>query len=69
MQESAQAAMSYVRSKADEYHIPKNFNRTTDVHIHIPRGASRRTAVGRHHAGDRARLGADPHRRSARTSR
>jgi len=39
MQESAQAAMSYVRSKADEYHIPKNFNRTTDVHIHIPEGA------------------------------
>src|SRR6476620_4821512 len=27
MQESAQAAMSYVRSKADEYQIPKNFNR------------------------------------------
>jgi ATP-dependent Lon protease len=39
MQESAQAAMSYVRSKADEYQIPKNFNRTTDVHIHIPEGA------------------------------
>ncbi|HYT74172.1 MAG TPA: endopeptidase La [Vicinamibacterales bacterium] len=39
MQESAQAAMSYVRSKADEYHIPKNFNRVTDVHIHIPEGA------------------------------
>src|SRR6476620_9645886 len=39
MQESAQAAMSYVRSKADEYHIPKNFNRTTDVHILIPEGA------------------------------
>jgi ATP-dependent Lon protease len=39
MQESAQAAMSYVRSKAEEFHIPKNFNRTTDVHIHIPEGA------------------------------
>jgi ATP-dependent Lon protease len=39
MQESAQAAMSYVRSKADDYRIPKNFNRTTDVHIHIPEGA------------------------------
>ena len=39
MQESAQAAMSYVRSKAAEFHIPKNFNRTTDVHIHIPEGA------------------------------
>ncbi len=39
MQESAQAAMSYVRSKANEYHIPKNFTRTTDVHVHIPEGA------------------------------
>jgi ATP-dependent Lon protease len=39
MQESAQAAMSYVRSKATEFNIPKNFNRTTDVHIHIPEGA------------------------------
>jgi ATP-dependent Lon protease len=39
MQESAQAAMSYVRSKADEFNLPKNFNRTTDVHVHIPEGA------------------------------
>jgi ATP-dependent Lon protease len=39
MQESAQAAMSFVRSKADEFSIPKNFNRTTDVHVHIPEGA------------------------------
>jgi ATP-dependent Lon protease len=31
--------MSYVRSKADEFGIPKNFNRTTDVHVHIPEGA------------------------------
>jgi len=39
MQESAQAAMSYVRSRADDFSIPKNFNRTTDVHVHIPEGA------------------------------
>src|SRR5437762_3364120 len=39
MQESAQAAMSYVRSKADEYGIPKDFNKRTDVHIHVPEGA------------------------------
>jgi len=39
MQESAQAAMSYVRSRADEFRLPKNFNRTTDVHVHIPEGA------------------------------
>jgi ATP-dependent Lon protease len=39
MQESAQAAMSYVRSKSDEFGIPKDFNRKTDVHVHIPEGA------------------------------
>jgi ATP-dependent Lon protease len=39
MQESAQAAMSYVRSKSDEYGVPKDFNRKTDVHVHIPEGA------------------------------
>src|SRR5437773_1496304 len=39
MQESAQAAMSYVRSKAEEFGIPKEFNRKTDVHIHVPEGA------------------------------
>jgi ATP-dependent Lon protease len=39
MQESAQAAMSYVRSKAEEFGIPKDFNRKTDVHVHIPEGA------------------------------
>ena len=39
MQESAQAAMSYVRAKAEELGIPKNFNRKTDVHVHVPEGA------------------------------
>src|ERR687893_825324 len=39
MQESAQAAMSWVRSKADELGIPKEFNRKTDVHVHVPEGA------------------------------
>jgi ATP-dependent Lon protease len=39
MQESAQAAMSYVRSKAEEFGINKEFNRKTDVHIHVPEGA------------------------------
>ena len=39
MQESAQAAMSWVRSKADEFGIPKDFNKRTDVHIHVPEGA------------------------------
>ncbi len=39
MQESAQAAMSFVRSKAEEYGIPRDFNRRLDVHIHVPEGA------------------------------
>ena len=39
MQESAQAAMSWVRSKADELGIPKDFNKKTDVHVHVPEGA------------------------------
>ena len=39
MQESAQAAMSWVRGKTAEYGIPKHFNRNTDMHIHLPEGA------------------------------
>jgi ATP-dependent Lon protease len=39
MQESAQAAMSYVRSKAEEFGIPRDFNRRNDLHIHVPEGA------------------------------
>ncbi|MEW5982802.1 MAG: endopeptidase La [Acidobacteriota bacterium] len=39
MQESAQAAMSYVRSKAEEFGIDKDFNRKHDVHVHVPEGS------------------------------
>src|SRR5690606_7660507 len=39
MQESARAAMSWVRSKAEEFGLPKDFNRKHDVHIHVPEGA------------------------------
>jgi ATP-dependent Lon protease len=39
MQESAQAAMSYVRSKSDDFGIPSDFNKKTDVHVHVPEGA------------------------------
>ncbi len=39
MQESAQAAMSYVRSRAEEFGIPRDFHRHSDVHIHVPEGA------------------------------
>jgi ATP-dependent Lon protease len=39
MQESARAAMSYVRSRAASYGIGRDFHRKMDLHIHIPEGA------------------------------
>ena len=39
MQESARAAMSYVRTRAAAYGISKDFYRKMDLHIHIPEGA------------------------------
>src|SRR5699024_7775377 len=40
MQESAQAAFSYIRSRAEELHIDPNFHETFDIHIHVPEGAT-----------------------------
>ncbi len=39
MQESAQAAMSYVRSRAQYIGLPKDFYRHLDIHVHVPEGA------------------------------
>ncbi len=39
MKESAQIAVSYVRSVAREYGIPTDFYKTKDLHIHFPEGA------------------------------
>jgi ATP-dependent Lon protease len=39
MQESAHAAMSFVRSRAEQFEIARDFSRKVDVHIHVPEGA------------------------------
>ena len=39
MQESAQAAFSYIRSRAHQLGLPRDFYRNIDVHLHIPEGA------------------------------
>jgi ATP-dependent Lon protease len=39
MQESAQAALSYVRSKAAELSLSEDFHSKIDIHIHVPEGA------------------------------
>ena len=40
MQESAQAALSYIRSRAAELGLTKSFHTTKDLHIHMPEGAT-----------------------------
>jgi ATP-dependent Lon protease len=39
MQESAQAAMSYVRSRANSLGLARDFYRNLDIHLHVPEGA------------------------------
>ena len=39
MKESAQAALSYIRSKSTEYQIAEDFFEKNDIHIHVPQGA------------------------------
>jgi ATP-dependent Lon protease len=39
MQESAQAAITYLRSRAGELGLAPDFHRNTDLHVHVPEGA------------------------------
>src|SRR5512141_1681601 len=39
MQESAHAAMSYIRSRAHLLGLPRDFYRSLDIHVHVPEGA------------------------------
>jgi ATP-dependent Lon protease len=39
MQESAQAAMSYIRSRAHLFGLPRDFYRNIDIHVHVPEGS------------------------------
>ena len=40
MQESARAALSYVRSRAEAMHLPSDFFEKNDIHLHVPAGAT-----------------------------
>ncbi len=39
MQESAKAALSFVRSRSSEYGLVKDFHKLWDMHVHVPEGA------------------------------
>ena len=40
MQESGQAAMSYIRHNQEALELPENFHKELDIHVHLPEGAT-----------------------------
>lgn len=40
MKESARAGLSYIRSRAEDFEIEKEFIKNMDIHIHVPEGAT-----------------------------
>ena len=52
MQESGQAALSYVRSKAETLGLEKDFYQKVDLHIHVPEGGhTQRRTFSRYNHG------------------
>lgn len=39
MQESVQAALTYIRARAERFGLPRNFYKEIDIHVHVPEGS------------------------------